>query len=71
MQILPRFSFLLGILLSLPLAAPAEPEAGRMVKVTPGKNDLIPYWIYLPKDYASKADSTRWPVVIFLFFLGT
>ena len=70
MQILPRFSFLLGILLSLPFAAPAEPEAGRMVKVTPGKNDLIPYWIYLPKDYASKADSTRWPVVIFLHGMG-
>ena len=63
-----HFLFLQGLLLSPPVFS--APEAGKMVKVTPKRQDLLPYWLYLPEDYSAKISSTRWPVLIFLHGMG-
>ncbi len=44
------------------------PAAGRMIKVFPEKENLLPYWLYLPKDFGG--GNKKYPVLVFLHGLG-
>ncbi len=59
---------LCGIILAPMVTAADQPKAGKMIKVSPGKDDRIPYWLYLPKDYGDNKD--KLPVVVFLHGMG-
>jgi predicted peptidase len=59
---------LAGILLAPPESFAAQPEAGKMIKVSPKREDLIPYWLYLPKEHAT--NTSKLPVVVFLHGMG-
>jgi predicted peptidase len=46
-----------------------KPAAGKMIQVVPDdKQTLMPYWLYLPKEYDANKD--KLPVVLFLHGLG-
>jgi predicted peptidase len=59
---------LAGAFLASVVSAAEQPEAGKMIKVSPKQDNLIPYWLYLPKEHAKKKD--KLPVVVFLHGLG-
>ncbi len=59
---------LAGILLPPLGSFAAQPEAGKMIKVSPKQDNLVPYWLYLPKEHATNKD--KLPVVIFLHGMG-
>ena len=46
----------------------AQPEAGKMIQVSPEQDDLVPYWLYLPREHATSKE--KLPVVIFLHGMG-
>ena len=46
----------------------APPEAGKMIQVSPKQDNLVPYWLYLPREYATS--KKKLPVVIFLHGMG-
>ena len=58
----------LATLVASSTLAADQPAAGKMVKVFPEREDLLPYWLYLPKEF--DGDANRWPVVLFLHGLG-
>ena len=59
---------LAGIVLAPVLTVAGQPEAGKMVKVSPKQDDLTPYWLYLPKEHATNKD--KLPIVVFLHGMG-
>lgn len=46
----------------------APPEAGKMIQVSSKQDNLIPYWLYLPREYATS--KKKLPVVVFLHGMG-
>ncbi len=48
--------------------AAEAPAAGKMIKVFPEREDLLPYWLYLPKEF--DGNKREYPVVVFLHGLG-
>jgi predicted peptidase len=58
----------LATLVASSTLAAEQPAAGKMVKVFPKREDLLPYWLYLPKEF--DGDKNHYPVVLFLHGLG-
>jgi len=59
---------LAGLFLSSLGSFAAEPAAGKMIKVTPGKGDRVAYWLYLPEGAVENKE--KLPVVVFLHGMG-
>jgi predicted peptidase len=55
-------------LVASPALGADEPAAGKMIKVFPQQAELLPYWLYLPKEYDGNKD--KYPVLVFLHGLG-
>ena len=69
MKKMTRAAITLTCILLIPLGSfAAQPEAGKMIQISPEQGDLIPYWLYLPKEHATSKE--KMPVVIFLHGMG-
>jgi predicted peptidase len=67
--LLRTLALLMAIFVISPAIGADKPAAGKMVQVIPDKKaDLVPYWLYLPKEYDANKD--KLPVVLFLHGMG-